>query len=920
MKFAVNSFMGVAPRVAPRYLPPGAAQLAINVEAFGQSLRPLRGTTAVTPAVTLPMDTDTIYKFGQNLTEDDRIWINWNLPHDVARSQIAGDGTREWTFWTGGTNPRATYDTLAAQTPPGHIRLGLPAPQAALSGTVGEPEYCEIDEVRDGTKKTSAECTAAGVCLINDVRDDTKKTQSACQTAGGTWTPGVWITGAKESPAKLTLTPQVLAKINSVFGLDLSTNGGTSYKNVKPSSAGAPAMWITSVHLNAMTSSYGLRVSVDNERTWATSTLTDVVTPWAEFWLSPGEVEEIHYQTTLTVSVTGMTTVSIPAASLTSPAALVTALQASAGSLVTAWLEGGGVRVRSVATDDGRTLKIQWAPNAWRQADTSSFSEAQDTFIAAIAAAKINGVALATCAKELTRVVVTSATAGAAVTLVVRWGPSDGEKLVNVGTPADMSTLVSQINALVIDANYEGVTAELDGEDILLTTVKVGKDAKLRVRWAADTTSYLTATGVTSSLGTLETRVYTYTWVLKEAEMEWESAPYAVEDGEDMPSFDVYADGSVTLTGFEVAPTITGNGWGPSTAGTLHQRIYRSVAGTFLYVDEVEINKTSGVSHTYVDNKDADELGEPLPSATWTKPNFQMQGLINLPNGMMAGFYGREVYFCDPYHPFAWPDIYSQSVDYPIVGLGRMDTTLAVLTTGTPYFIQGSAPDMLIMVKSDLEQACVSKRSIVSIGGAVFYASPDGLMMLSSGGSDVLTRELIDRATWQTFNPSSIHAYSHDNQYIAFHAPATDAHGHMTRGFILDLKSKQFIRHSFNIIAAFSHLRNDALYVLGADGVLGKWGEGAYTTDGLWRSKIFVAPQITGLSCAQVEAEAYPVGCRIYRDGVKVVTGLTSDQVTSRDPWRLEAKQGRDWEVELDVKQEIFNVAIAQAPAEIATV
>ncbi|MBP9602642.1 MAG: hypothetical protein KBE53_00980, partial [Chromatiaceae bacterium] len=102
MKFAVNSFMGVAPRVAPRYLPPGAAQLAINVEAFGQSLRPLRGTAPVTPAVTLPLDTDTIYKFGQDLTEDDRIWINWNLPHDVARSQIAGDGTREWTFWTGG--------------------------------------------------------------------------------------------------------------------------------------------------------------------------------------------------------------------------------------------------------------------------------------------------------------------------------------------------------------------------------------------------------------------------------------------------------------------------------------------------------------------------------------------------------------------------------------------------------------------------------------------------------------------------------------------------------------------------------------------------------------------------------------------------------------------------------------------------
>lgn len=35
------------------------------------------------------------------------------------------------------------------------------------------------------------------------------------------------------------------------------------------------------------------------------------------------------------------------------------------------------------------------------------------------------------------------------------------------------------------------------------------------------------------------------------------------------------------------------------------------------------------------------------------------------------------------------------------------------------------------VVKGDLEQSCVSKRSIVSMGRQVFYASPDGLVLLT---------------------------------------------------------------------------------------------------------------------------------------------------------------------------------------------
>ena len=109
-----------------------------------------------------------------------------------------------------------------------------------------------------------------------------------------------------------------------------------------------------------------------------------------------------------------------------------------------------------------------------------------------------------------------------------------------------------------------------------------------------------------------------------------------------------------------------------------------------------------------------------------------------------------------------------------------------------------------------------------------------------------------------------------------------------------------------------------------------KWGLGAAMTTGKWRSKIFSLPQITGFSCAQVEAQsfvdaagntvaAYPAGqvCRIYCDNS--TTPILTQTLTSRAPFRLPAVQGRDWEIELDVKSEIFNVVLAQAMSEIAT-
>jgi hypothetical protein len=362
-------------------------------------------------------------------------------------------------------------------------------------------------------------------------------------------------------------------------------------------------------------------------------------------------------------------------------------------------------------------------------------------------------------------------------------------------------------------------------------------------------------------------------------------------------SFDVYPGGSVTLSNWGTPPSD-----GSVVTG---RRVYRSVNGIYLFVAEV-----SGTASDYADSASADALGEVMPSTTWTAPPDNLKGLINLPNGVMAGFVGRDVYLSAPYRPYAWPTEYSQAVDYPVVGLGRMDTTLAVLTTGTPYLLQGSSPDAMVLVQSDLDQACASKRSIVSMAGAVIYASPDGLVSLSSNGSKLLTEALFDRPRWQSFNPASIRAYAHDSRYVATFTRLDSSTG----GFFLDLATGQFAYHDMLATAGYNDLRNDALYLVGADNGVRKWMGGAAAT-GTWRSKVFAMPQVLGFACAQVEAEVYPVTCRFYLDGAL----LHAQTATSRTPFRLPSAKGRDWEVEIDVTAEVFAVTLAQSMEEIAS-
>ena len=389
-----------------------------------------------------------------------------------------------------------------------------------------------------------------------------------------------------------------------------------------------------------------------------------------------------------------------------------------------------------------------------------------------------------------------------------------------------------------------------------------------------------------------ETRVYTYTYVNSWDE---ESEPYSATSMAGSTET-IYSGETVTVT-LPTAPTGNYN--------VTKKRIYRSAAGTsntsFFFVAEVAVATT-----TYVDNIAGDALAEEIPSLTWVQPPADMEGLVGLPNGIMAGFKGNDIYFSEPYRPFAWPIQYMQTVGYPVVGLGVSDTTLVVLTKGRPYYIQGSHPAAMVMVEADVNQSCISKKSIVSMDKHVFYASPDGLVGLSAGGSVVATQSMFDKHTWQDISPTGMMGYRYEDQYIGF---LTTSSGN--RGFVYDTKKSTWNFHDVAVTGGYNDLRHDTLYlILGNE--LSTWDTGSDLTYE-WKSKKFTFPEPKSFSCYRVQAEGYPVPFKVYRDGVLIVDLSVPDGGLKRLPSGL----GADWEFQVNGTEEVYNVQLAQSPMEL---
>lgn len=842
----IKSFGGISPKVPARYLQDTMAQTALNGVVFNGSLQPLSNVGAAVHTLTKVGTPLTIYRFGQDSVSDSQYWFHWTSDVNVCRSQISGD-TSEWTFYTGDGAPKATYGQLALSG----------ANYPAVSRPLGIPAPTAA---LAASPSVFTPTTLPAEVILTSIAIGQLTTANGIQFSIVGTADGDYTTVTLTSPITAS---SVATAMNAATGIAAVVEG-TGVKITSDATGDTAKLFIR----------YRTGTRVDTSGTFTYSGLDLQATGTANtpplLVIEDAEIGSIDAGDTLILSSNVGTRVDAATSGTLTATTFAAFLNTRMSGQMVATVYGSSVVITPGSEATGASGSITYR----RIADGSQVFEKSSTGSESAAPAQV----------FVTQANVDSVE-GRYLSVLI----NGVENFVAVPT-------TYTVGNLSVVSSYGGTATTYGAVEpfAIVATNAVGTSATIRLR-GGDYPSVaqfasLNATGVTETQEIPESRVYAWTWVNKEAGFEFESAPSPASN-----TVEVRVAQSVAISGREVVPT----GY-----VVTHWRLYRAVSGVYLFVTELPVSQVS-----YTDSILAEDLGEELPSLTWLPPPATLAGLTNLPNGIMAGFTGRDVYFCEPYRPHAWPVQYMQSLDFPVIGLGRMDTTLAVLTTGTPYFIQGSSPDAMVVVKSDLEQACASKRSIVSTNNSVIYASPDGLVLLSSSGSRVLTEQMFTRAQWQaTFNPTSIHAYQHDMKYVAFYTV-----GNTTGGFIFDLTTGQMILHTLYATAGYNDLQADKLYTAFSDRTVKIWLAGSalsYT----WKSKKFTMPQIMGFSCAQVEAEAYPVTAKIYSDGMLVHT----QTVASRTPFRLPVTPGRDWEFQIEGNTEVFAVLVAQSMEELA--
>lgn len=345
----------------------------------------------------------------------------------------------------------------------------------------------------------------------------------------------------------------------------------------------------------------------------------------------------------------------------------------------------------------------------------------------------------------------------------------------------------------------------------------------------------------TGTLGAITSTVlYVYTRVTSFGE---ESEPCPISS-----DLLVSPGNSVTLSGFAAAP---------GGREFVKQRIYRSQSGTTGGAALYFIAERDDTAADFLDPLTATAIVEPLPSLEWNPPPDGLKGLIALPNGMMAGYVGKDLCFCEPYRPHAWPEKYRLTANYDITGLGASGSTIVVGTKGVPVLVGGSTPDTMTMEHLELSMPCLNAQGMVDMGYAILYPSNDGLVIVQGGSPSLISGDLLTRDQWLRFDPATLVCGQFYGRFYASYRYLDKANQQQQGTLIFDITGQQpyLIRSQHKADAMFYDVTDSRLYMA--------IGTNVYEWDALlsdndlftYRSKAFVTPQPTSFGAMLAEGD-----------------------------------------------------------------
>jgi len=341
------------------------------------------------------------------------------------------------------------------------------------------------------------------------------------------------------------------------------------------------------------------------------------------------------------------------------------------------------------------------------------------------------------------------------------------------------------------------------------------------------------------------------------------------------------------------------------SSATDYQFVAKMPIGTPSYIDSTASSNLSSIILPSL------EWDSPPDDDTSLYPDGPLKWIGAMPNSFLVGVTNKELCFSEVNVLHAWPVLYRFRIE-DIVTAAVVPQGVVILTKDKPYVSYGSSPASMSITPLNSSQACLSKRSVVTLESAVIYASPDGLCGIEGPQLKILTEELMSKDEWKALNPSSMHAYHYEGKYVCFYDNGTTQ-----GGFIFDPRGGRNALVFLDFYCKSGFYFEDTLYLMKANNQIAKFNEGLTKLNFCWQSRRAKLPEAINFGLLRVTADDYPIVVKVaaYYDGE-----LMSDQsyiVDSAKPRYIEAGfLANEWEVSVEDKG-VLSIQLANAWGEL---
>lgn len=285
----------------------------------------------------------------------------------------------------------------------------------------------------------------------------------------------------------------------------------------------------------------------------------------------------------------------------------------------------------------------------------------------------------------------------------------------------------------------------------------------------------------------------------------------------------------------------------PWNTSGMYRRLYRTVGTT----GDFQLVVDNLTATTYTDTlSDSQIAGDNLISTGWNPPPPQMVGLGVLPNGASYGFYQNQLIYSEPYQPHAYPTATRYETDFEIVGAASFGTAVVLGTAANPYIADGVDPTSVTLQKVDRVWPCYTKRSVVSVGDGVLYASNLGIVYVGQSGTQIWTEQYYSRIEWEPLNPASMFSAVADGKVFFAYTPV----GSATNLLVFDPQEASLTGCSVSPTALYTDPRNGKMYLSFLDGVY-EWNSSSQTQmlSYEWKSKEYELPNPVNFGYCRID-------------------------------------------------------------------